>query len=104
MSFETRTIHSENGELKVDVFAEGDNFSMLSVTYNEEFIDGDHWIKYKLFPALKSYLCRNLTPMFLKILEEAEIPEYYYLDLYQMLSKAEAIGWMNYIKYSKENE
>lgn len=100
MSFETRTLHSDSDKIEIGVFAEGNNFNMLSITYRsdgrEEFWDGDYWIKFEFFPALDNWINHRPNPN-----DEGTLAEINYedrLEMWGLLQKAEALGWLVHVK------
>lgn len=104
MTFEYRTIESDLGYL-LGVLVDGNRFHSLSISSNikglEDFyIDGEHYIKYTLYTGLWKKLTDRDNELTDK--EKNAIKDFkgkrLKLEIYEMLCKAEALGWLEYIK------
>lgn len=100
MSFEARTLHSDSDKITIGVLVEGNTFHSFGVTYRpldfEDYWDGEEWIKYTFFPALDNWINHRPNPN-----DEGTLAEINYedrLEMWGLLQKAEALGWLAHVK------
>lgn len=87
------------------------NFDMLSLSEEKKdnsgfYFDGECWLRYSLYPALKSYFFyKDKEPYRSLGLDSIVGTERKVLaEILEMLIKAEAFGWMIHIPYPKTEE
>lgn len=96
MSFEVRTLHSDSDKIEIAVFVAGTGFKGLAITYKGDYWDGEEWIKGTFFPALDNWINHRPNPNDEGILSEIDYEDR--LEVWGLLQKAEALGWLEHIK------
>lgn len=99
--FETRTLHSEDGTIELTVVYDNGRTSGMSLDLKHQgiLIDNENYIKYTIYPALYEAV---IGTCYLESMKTPELEDLTVAELRQLceiMIRADAMGWMDHIKY-----
>lgn len=99
--FESRTLHSEDSTIKLTVVSRGHGFSGMHIDFPElhYFTENEQFIKYTLYPAVYEAVLGPRASKTSNIDFLADLDDLEMKQLCEILIKADALGWMDHIRY-----
>lgn len=82
------TIESDSGELKLSYFPD---WGISGLSIGKDFWDNEVWLKNELYPKLIAFVFRQ-EPHGIEEIEGKE------MELFEMFTAAQALGWFNLTK------
>lgn len=97
MPYEYSTVSSDNDHFEFGVLADGGRVHSLSFTFGDIFWDGDWFIKYELYPALKAWKNRTMNEDQVEIIKSLSCTDSFVEEILEAMEMVEKLGWLDYI-------